>query len=161
MRLSVFALALSSGASALPALDGLAVRQASHAANNRNVEFKGAEAPSLIHDMHLSRAETVAVREEPTVAGTQKRSTKAKPKQAAKTKGTPRTKAIGDNKKNPKTDLTDSEAAEIVTSIDLTDKKAPGSLNAKGQRNPLPGLSVEMTELIIKQGQAALKEAGA
>ncbi|TQN67907.1 hypothetical protein CSHISOI_07474 [Colletotrichum shisoi] len=164
MRVSVLALALSSGASALPALGGLAVRQASHLAN-RNVEFKGAEAPSLIDDMKLSRAETIAVREE-VMADTQKRSMAVEPRQAAKAGGTnaqegaPRIEAIGDNKKNPKTDLTDSEAAEIVSSIDLTDKKAPGSLNAKGQRNPLPGLSAEMTDLIIKQGQAALKEAG-
>lgn len=80
---------------------------------------------------------------------------------AAPGDGSPRAEAIGDNKVDPTTGLTDSEAAEIVTGLDLKDKKAPGSINAKGQRNPLPGLSADETDAIVKQGQTALKEAGA
>ncbi|GJC77197.1 hypothetical protein ColLi_00035 [Colletotrichum liriopes] len=155
MRFSIIALALSGGASAVPT-----------SLVSRKVEFKGAEAPSLVNGMSLSRAETVTVRAE-SMANTEKRSLIVKPRLAAKKGGNateevePQAKAIGDNKENPTTGLTDSEAAEIVTSIDFKDKKAPGSLNAKGQRNPLPGLSADMTDAIIKQGQAALKEAGA
>lgn len=75
--------------------------------------------------------------------------------------GSPRAQAIDDNKVNPTTGLTDLEAAEIVTALDFTDKKAPGSINTKGQRNPLPGLDADETDAIVKQGQAALKDAGA
>ncbi|KAK2039487.1 hypothetical protein LZ31DRAFT_634742 [Colletotrichum somersetense] len=161
MKFSIFALALSGGASALPALSGPVARQTTDLAS-RKVEFKGAQAPSLIDDMSFSRAETVAVRDD-TVANTEKRSLVAETRRAAPPASGAgfRADAIGDNKENPTTGLTDSDAAEIVTSIDFNDKKAPGSLNAKGQRNPLPGLTADMTDAIIKQGQAALKEAGA
>ncbi|GKT50455.1 uncharacterized protein ColSpa_10636 [Colletotrichum spaethianum] len=164
MRFSIVALALSGGASALPALSSVTAHQPADLVT-RKVEFKGAAAPSLVDDMNLSRVEAVAVREE-SIANANKRSMILEPRQAAKGGNTaeafdPKAKAIGDNKENPTTGLTDSEAAEIVTSIDFKDKKAPGSLNAKGQRNPLPGLTADMTDAIIKQGQAALKEAGA
>ncbi|EFQ27240.1 hypothetical protein CGRA01v4_04296 [Colletotrichum graminicola] len=161
MKVSTVALALSGGASALPAFSNLVARQPTDL-TNRKVEFKGAEAPSLIDDMTFSRAKTVAVRDE-VVANTGKRSLVAEPREAAAPASDTglRTEAIGDNKENPTTGLTDSDAAEIVTSIDFSDKQAPGSLNAKGQRNPLPGLTAEMTDAIINQGQAALKEAGA
>ncbi|OHW96161.1 hypothetical protein CSPAE12_05179 [Colletotrichum incanum] len=165
MRFSIVALALSGGALALPTFGSLATRQPTNLVS-RKVEFKGAEAPSLVNDMSLSRVETVTVREE-SMPNPRKRSLMVEPRQAAKKGGNateatnPQAKAIGDNKENPTTGLTDSEAAEIVASIDFKDKKAPGSLNAKGQRNPLPGLSADMTDAIIKQGQAALKEAGA
>ncbi|KAK1593524.1 uncharacterized protein LY79DRAFT_514419 [Colletotrichum navitas] len=160
MKFSIVALALSGGASALPAFSSLVARQPTDL-TNRKVEFKGA-APSLIDGMSLSRAETVAVRDE-LVANTGKRSSVAEPREAAPPAPGAgfRTEAIGDKTENPTTGLTDSDAAEIVTSIDFSDKNAPGSLNAKGQRNPLPGLTADMTDAIIKQGQAALKEAGA
>ncbi|KAK1992248.1 hypothetical protein LX36DRAFT_694339 [Colletotrichum falcatum] len=162
MRFSFVALTMSGGASALPALSSIVARQPADLAS-RNVEFKGAEAPSLIDGMTFSRAETVAVRDE-SVANTAKRSSTTEPREAASPPAPGagfRTEAIGDNKENPTTGLTDTDAAEIVTSIDFNDKKAPGSLDAKGQRNPLPGLTADMTDAIIKQGQAALKEAGA
>ncbi|KAK2007876.1 hypothetical protein LZ32DRAFT_593086 [Colletotrichum eremochloae] len=161
MRFSILALALSGGASALPAFSGLVARRPTDLAD-RKVEFKGAEAPALIDDMNLSRAETVTVRDE-SVPNTEKRSFMVEPREAAPPPPDAglQAQAIGDNKEDPTTGLTDSDAAEIVTSIDFNDKKAPGALNAKGQRNPLPGLNAEMTDAIIKQGQAALKEAGA
>ncbi|KAK1986083.1 hypothetical protein LZ30DRAFT_648544 [Colletotrichum cereale] len=161
MRFSIVALALSGGASALPAFSSLAARQPTDLAS-RKVEFKGTDIPQIIENAGLSRAETATVRDE-SVADTEKRSLMAEPREAAPPASGAgfRAEAIGDKKENPTTGLTDSDAAEIVTSIDFSDKKAPGSLNAKGQRNPLPGLNAEMTDAIIKQGQAALKEAGA
>lgn len=124
----------------------------------------------MVSNLGFSRIESVAVRDEEK-ANTRKRSLELEPRQTTKggatkkgttkTESNPRIEAIGDNKVNPTTGLTDSEAAEIVTGLDLKDKKAPGSINAKGQRNPLPGLSADDTDAIVKQGQAALKEAGA
>ncbi|KXH42263.1 hypothetical protein CSIM01_09015 [Colletotrichum simmondsii] len=194
MRFSIVFLALSGGASALPALNGLTARQPVDLVNRRDIEFKGSAAPALVDDMSLSRVETVTARdaeeeeeaeEESTAAAAAAAATKTRslppaavePRQAkasgsgtakttktAKTtpkKGDPRVEAIGDNKVNPTTGLTDSEAAEIVTGLDLKDKKAPGSIDSKGKRIPLPGLSADETDAIVKQGQAALKDAGA
>ncbi|KXH25629.1 hypothetical protein CSAL01_04707 [Colletotrichum salicis] len=189
MRFSIVFLALSGGAWALPALNGLTARQPVDLVNRRDIEFKGAAAPALVDDMSLFRAETVTARdeeeaeeEENAVAAAAAAATKTRsmdpaavePRQAkpsgsgtAKTKtstskkGDPRVEAIGDNKVNPTTGLTDSEAAEIVTGLDLKDKKAPGSIDSKGKRIPLPGLSADETDAIVKQGQAALKDAGA
>ncbi|KAK1687534.1 hypothetical protein BDP55DRAFT_94185 [Colletotrichum godetiae] len=188
MRFSIVFLALSGGASALPALNGLTARQPVDLVNRRDIEFKGAAAPALVDDMSLSRAETVTARDEeeaeeeegsPAAAATttktrsmdpaavEPRQAKPSGSGAAKTKtstskkGDPRVEAIGDNKVNPTTGLTDSEAAEIVTGLDLKDKKAPGSIDSKGKRIPLPGLSADETDAIVKQGQAALKDAGA
>ncbi|KAK1487296.1 hypothetical protein CCUS01_03641 [Colletotrichum cuscutae] len=190
MRFSIVFLALSGGASALPALNGLTARQPVDLVNRRDIEFKGSAAPALVDDMSLSRVETVTARdaeeeeeaeEESAAAAAAAAATKTRslppaavePRQAkasgsgttktAKTpkKGDPRVEAIGDNKVNPTTGLTDSEAAEIVTGLDLKDKKAPGSIDSKGKRIPLPGLSADETDAIVKQGQAALKDAGA
>lgn len=189
MRFSIVFLALSGGASALPALNGLSARQPVDLLNSRSVEFKGSAAPALVDDMSLSRVETVTARDaeeedeaeegSAATAATKTRSldpAAVEPRQAkpsgsgtAKTtkttktskKGDPRVEAIGDNKVNPTTGLTDSEAAEIVTGLDLKDKKAPGSIDSKGKRIPLPGLSADETDAIVKQGQAALKDAGA
>ncbi|KAK7439244.1 hypothetical protein CaCOL14_001700 [Colletotrichum acutatum] len=185
MRFSIVFLALSGGASALPALNSLAARQSVDLVNRRDIEFKGSAAPALVDDMSLSRAETVTARdveeedeaeEESAATATKTRSlppAAVEPRQAkasgsgtaksTKTpkKGDPRVEAIGDNKVNPTTGLTDSEAAEIVTGLDLKDKKAPGSIDSKGKRIPLPGLSADETDAIVKQGQAALKDAGA
>ncbi|KAK1464758.1 hypothetical protein CMEL01_12113 [Colletotrichum melonis] len=190
MRFSIVFLALSSGASALPALNGLTARQPVDLVNRRDIEFKGSAAPALVDDMSLSRVETVTARdaeeeeeaEEESAAAAAATKTRSlppaavEPRQAkasgsgtakttktAKTpkKGDPRVEAIGDNKVNPTTGLTDSEAAEIVTGLDLKDKKAPGSIDSKGKRIPLPGLSADETDAIVKQGQAALKDAGA
>ncbi|EXF77095.1 hypothetical protein CFIO01_01742 [Colletotrichum fioriniae PJ7] len=189
MRFSIVFLALSGGASALPALNGLSARQPVDLVNRRDIEFKGSAAPALVDDMSLSRVETVKARdveeedeaeeESAATAATKTRSldpAAVEPRQAkpsgsgtAKTtkttktskKGDPRVEAIGDNKVNPTTGLTDSEAAEIVTGLDLKDKKAPGSIDSKGKRIPLPGLSADETDAIVKQGQAALKDAGA
>ncbi|KAK1705650.1 hypothetical protein BDP67DRAFT_494552 [Colletotrichum lupini] len=192
MRFSIVFLALSGGASALPALNGLTARQPVDLVNRRDIEFKGSAAPALVDDMSLSRVETVTARdaeeeeeaEEETAAAAAAAATKTRslppaavePRQAkasgsgtakttktAKTpkKGDPRVEAIGDNKVNPTTGLTDSEAAEIVTGLDLKDKKAPGSIDSKGKRIPLPGLSADETDAIVKQGQSALKDAGA
>ncbi|KAJ0311362.1 hypothetical protein COL5a_002220 [Colletotrichum fioriniae] len=189
MRFSIVFLALSGGASALPALNGFSARQPVDLLNSRSVEFKGSAAPALVDDMSLSRVETVTARDaeeedeaeegSAATAATKTRSldpAAVEPRQAkpsgsgtAKTtkttktskKGDPRVEAIGDNKVNPTTGLTDSEAAEIVTGLDLKDKKAPGSIDSKGKRIPLPGLSADETDAIVKQGQAALKDAGA
>ncbi|KAL2877089.1 hypothetical protein SGCOL_007711 [Colletotrichum sp. CLE4] len=188
MRFSIVFLALSGGASALPALNGLTARQPVDLVNRRDIEFKGAAAPALVDDMSLSRAETVTARDEeeaeeeeesPAAAATTTKtrsmdpaaveprqakpsgSGTAKTKTSTSKKGDPRVEAIGDNKVNPTTGLTDSEAAEIVTGLDLKDKKAPGSIDSKGKRIPLPGLSADETDAIVKQGQAALKDAGA
>ncbi|KAK0377179.1 hypothetical protein CLIM01_05479 [Colletotrichum limetticola] len=191
MRFSIVFLAISGGASALPALNGLTARQPVDLVNRRDIEFKGSAALALVDDMSLSRVETVTARdaeeeeeaeEESAAAAAAATKTRSlppaavEPRQAkasgsgtakttktAKTpkKGDPRVEAIGDNKVNPTTGLTDSEAAEIVTGLDLKDKKAPGSIDSKGKRIPLPGLSADETDAIVKQGQAALKDAGA
>ncbi|OLN91643.1 hypothetical protein CCHL11_06658 [Colletotrichum chlorophyti] len=159
MRFSIFLLALSSGASALPALRSLSVRQPI-ALTSRKIEFKGAEVPAVLNDIGLSRVETEATEGDEHSDAT-KRGTEATNTANPGDEGGLHLEAIGDNKVDPTTGLTDSEAAEIVTGIDLKDKNAPGSINAKGQRNPLPGLNADETDAIVKQGQAALKEAGA
>ncbi|TDZ14549.1 hypothetical protein Cob_v012447 [Colletotrichum orbiculare MAFF 240422] len=160
MRFSIVVLALSGSASALPAIAGLSARQ--------STELATREPASISDDVSTSRVEanTIGGDEEDDVE--EKRDLDIFTRQTTKTgaaaaanSGAPHLEAIGDNKVNPTTGLTDSEAAEIVTGLDLKDKKAPGSINAKGQRNPLPGLNADETDAIVKQGQSALKEAGA
>ncbi|KAF0317302.1 hypothetical protein K4K61_000224 [Colletotrichum sp. SAR11_59] len=162
MRFSIVVLALSGSASALPALSGLAAHQPTELVDRGT----GAEPASVADDLSRRGFKAEVVSADDTNAKKRDlevvtRQTKTGSAAASKTSTGPHAEAIGDNKVNPTTGLTDSEAAEIVTGLDLKDKKAPGSLNAKGQRNPLPGLSADETDAIVKQGQAALKEAGA
>ncbi|KAF9874336.1 hypothetical protein CkaCkLH20_08319 [Colletotrichum karsti] len=156
MRFSIAVLALSGAASALPALSGAAARQLT-ALVDRNSDVVSAA------DDLSRRSFKVEVMPASDGTNAKRRSLEVETRQTKSTggNGSLNAEAIGDNKVNPTTGLTDSEAAEIVTGLDLKDKKAPGSLNAKGQRNPLPGLSADETDAIVKQGQAALKEAGA
>ncbi|KAF6808955.1 hypothetical protein CSOJ01_07225 [Colletotrichum sojae] len=163
MRFSMVFLALSGGASALPTLSGLSAHQPADLVD-RNI----AGARSVADALSLASVKAEVITGDEEGADAKRRSLEVVARQAKKggsaaspADGDPRAEAIGDNKVDPTTGLTDSEAAEIVTGLDLKDKKAPGSLNAKGQRNPLPGLSADETDAIVKQGQSALKEAGA
>ncbi|KAL0940115.1 uncharacterized protein CTRU02_206725 [Colletotrichum truncatum] len=167
MRFSVVILALSGSASALPAFNGVAARQPTDAVS-RSTELTSTGSTSVVEDLSRRGFKAEVITNDAEGSGTKRSTLELETRQSKKGStaanaggGNPHANAIGDNKVNPTTGLTDSEAAEIVTGLDLKDKKAPGSLNSKGQRNPLPGLSADETDAIVKQGQAALKEAGA